>query len=367
MAAIRKRGNTFTITASLGYDEKGQHIRKFTTYVPPPGVTPGKAEKLAREYATLWEDKIRGYVALDENRTFRELAEWYYSTIAPANLKENILLDQEAIINTWVMPRLGNVKLKNITPQMLDSLFRTLSEEGKVKQVYKLVDVNVIPWGKKLEVSRQTGIGDATIYRMCRGHNIDLETAKKLADYLDIKFNDLFITGSDNNKLAKSTVSRIRSCTSAIFSSAVRKEIIRRNPVAHTEPLKIDPSMESFLDEHQAAALLAALDKHNDFQFRTMITTLLFTGMRSGELCGLAWDSVDLEKGVIHIRATLVYSKVHNKKTYTGVVQYNSHFVSIIACDRARNVVYCTVHNVRVDGTECDFLRVRDRQRPVWF
>jgi hypothetical protein len=57
-------------------------IKKTTTY-RPPDVTPGKAEKLAREYATVWEDKIRGYVALDENRTFAELFEWFFSTVAP--------------------------------------------------------------------------------------------------------------------------------------------------------------------------------------------------------------------------------------------------------------------------------------------
>ena len=69
MAHVRKRGSSYTITASLGYKEDGSQIRKFTTFTPPPGVTPGKVDKLSREFAVKWEEGIRGYVSLDENKT----------------------------------------------------------------------------------------------------------------------------------------------------------------------------------------------------------------------------------------------------------------------------------------------------------
>ena len=76
MASIRKRGSTFTVTAYMGYDGNGKQRKKTTPFRPPEGVTEGKAEKLARQYAAVWEEKIKGHVALDENRTFSELAEW---------------------------------------------------------------------------------------------------------------------------------------------------------------------------------------------------------------------------------------------------------------------------------------------------
>lgn len=53
--------------------------------------------------------------------------------------------------------------------------------------------------------------------------------------------------------------------------------------------------------------MLDALDKQDDFQFKAMITTLLLTGMRGGELLGLPWKNVDLDKGVIYVRYTLAY------------------------------------------------------------
>src|SRR5574344_980849 len=140
MASIRKRGDTFTITAYMGYDEQNRQRKKTTTFCPPDGVTAGKAEKLAKAYAAVWEEKIRGYVALDENRTFTELAEWYYSTVAPSVLKEKTLQNYRKTIYDHVVPQLGREKLKNITPPMLDSLFADLQKNGCMFESFRLKD-----------------------------------------------------------------------------------------------------------------------------------------------------------------------------------------------------------------------------------
>jgi len=68
-----------------------------------------------------------------------------------------------------------------------------------------------------------------------------------------------------------------------------------------------------YLDETQALKLIAALDEQDDFQFKVMINTLLFTGMRGGELCGLQWQDIDTDNGVIYIRHTLAYMRGKGK------------------------------------------------------
>lgn len=138
MASIRKRGSTFTITAYMGYDEQGKQRKKTTTFRPPDGVTAGKAEKLAKAFAANWEDKIRGYVALDENRTFADLAAWYYESVAPSVLKPNVLIDNRTMVYTYIMPTLARKKLKDISPAMLDSLFAELLKNGRIKDTYRL-------------------------------------------------------------------------------------------------------------------------------------------------------------------------------------------------------------------------------------
>lgn len=313
MASIRKRGDSFTITAYMGYDAKGKQIKKTTTYRPPDGVTAGKAEKLAKAYAATWEEKIKGFVALDENRTFAELADWYYKSVAPLQLKPNVLIDNRTMINTYVMPTLARKKLKDINPAMLDTLFADIRKNGRVKDTYRLQDGFELPKGKRSginisKIASETGVARRSVTTLGNGGSVEKTSAEKISSYLGVHFNDMFVSDVDDRSLSESSVSRIRRCLSAIFTAAVRKEIMRRNPVSNTVALTKKSSRPvSFLTETQAIELVTALEKKNDFQFKVMINTLLFTGMRGGELCGLQWQDIDIDKGIIYIRHTLVY------------------------------------------------------------
>ena len=323
MASIRKRGETYTITAYMGYDENGKQRKKTTTFRPPDGVTAGKAEKLARQYAAVWEEKIKGYVALDENRTFAELAEWYYKNIAPTALKGNVLIDNKNMIDTYIMPTLARKKLKEITPTMLDTLFADLLKNGRVKDTYKLQDGVTLPKGKHSSVNissiaRDTGLSRHTITRLAQGAGIEKENAEKIAGCLGIRFQDMFDTTVEDRTLSESSVSRVKRCLSAIFTAAVKKEVMRRNPCSNTMTLKKKSKTPAvYLDETQALNLIAALDNQDDFQFKVQINTLLFTGMRGGELCGLQWQDIDFDNGIIYIRHTLAYmrGKGHGEKS----------------------------------------------------
>lgn len=57
MPSVTKRGDTFRITVSLGYDMDGKLIRKTTTYRPPEGSSESQAKKLAEAYAYDFEKK----------------------------------------------------------------------------------------------------------------------------------------------------------------------------------------------------------------------------------------------------------------------------------------------------------------------
>ena len=75
MATITKRGETFRIKVSLGYDANGKQIVKSTTFTPPIGATPKKAEKPANEYAFEFERHCKGYAQLNVICASRNLRE----------------------------------------------------------------------------------------------------------------------------------------------------------------------------------------------------------------------------------------------------------------------------------------------------
>lgn len=306
MASIRKRGETFTITAYMGYDENGKQRKKTTTFRPPDGVTPGKAEKLARAYAATWEEKIRGYVALDENRTFSELAEWYYSTVAPQTLKPNVLVNYRKGIYDHIIPVIGREKLKNITPPMLDSLFAELQKSGNMEQHFRLKDKALCDGITRQELSDKAGVERSTLYTMLRGDTVSRSTAEKVAAALDMKLEKAFDDVTEKRGLSGASTNKLKLNLSAIFTAAVKKEIMRRNPCKLATPPKVDTAPAAYLDEAQCHKLLDLLAAQDDFQFEVIINLFIASGIRSGELSALYWEDINLETGMMYIRYTLV-------------------------------------------------------------
>ena len=134
MPSVKKRGDTFRIMVSLGYDMKGRQIRKTTTFKAPEGVTPGKAEKLAVAFAHSFEKKCQGMANMNENLRFSELAKWYFDQIAPHRLKENTFNSTKYLIDMYVLPNIGHLKLKDITTARVDALFNHLHQSGRTRQ-----------------------------------------------------------------------------------------------------------------------------------------------------------------------------------------------------------------------------------------
>ncbi len=140
MATITKRGETFRIKVSLGYDANGKQIVKSTTFTPPTGVTPKKAEKLASEYAYEYERHCRGYAQLNENMRFSELAEWYFENYAPVELKEGTLYNYKSAYKNHIAPVFGNVKVKDINTPRLTQFVQSLKVKPEtVRKIYVVV------------------------------------------------------------------------------------------------------------------------------------------------------------------------------------------------------------------------------------
>lgn len=59
MASIRMRNGTYQITVSCGYDVKGKKLLETTTFTPDPAMSPKKQEKAAKEFAVLFEQRVK--------------------------------------------------------------------------------------------------------------------------------------------------------------------------------------------------------------------------------------------------------------------------------------------------------------------
>lgn len=94
----------------------------------------------------------------------------------------------------------------------------------------------------------------------------------------------------------------------AIFKSAVSNDYLFKNPVDKTVQPKNrqDPKQRVLSVEEQQLFVKYSAGTMYDTAYRLVLQT----GMRAGEVGGLKWSDIDYEKNVIHIRRTLLESKV---------------------------------------------------------
>ena len=57
MATIQKRGNSYLIRVSCGYDSKGKQVIQSMTWKPEPDMTPRQVEKELNRQAVMFEEK----------------------------------------------------------------------------------------------------------------------------------------------------------------------------------------------------------------------------------------------------------------------------------------------------------------------
>lgn len=102
-------------------------------------------------------------------------------------------------------------------------------------------------------------------------------------------------------KLSVKTVMNAHGSLHKVFSAAVQQRLLRSNPAERTG-LPERPDYEArFLNEPEAARLLAAVDEH----WRPLVQLLLLTGLRWSEAVGLRVGRVDVLARRLEVKETM--------------------------------------------------------------
>jgi integrase len=104
--------------------------------------------------------------------------------------------------------------------------------------------------------------------------------------------------------MRQNSLQMVRIPLNMIFKHALQSEVIETNPVtditlSKTAKVKITP-----LDPQGQVDLLAEAQVYRGGIFYPHLLTLLRTGLRSGELCGLKWTDIDFENRFIKVSRT---------------------------------------------------------------
>jgi len=108
--------------------------------------------------------------------------------------------------------------------------------------------------------------------------------------------------GKDGRPLAARTVGHAHRVLRRGLERALRLEVVSRNVAAAFRAPKVEATEVVILSPDQIAEVLERLEGHALYP---IVSLALGTGMRRGEICGLAWGALDLDKASVKIERSM--------------------------------------------------------------
>lgn len=216
----------------------------------------GKKADAEARLAELITQLEKGINIKPEKLTFGEFLDKWLADYGRSNLADSTLRGYANIINLHIKPELGNIPLAKLQPAHLRDFYTKLLREGRKDN--------------KKTVGRQ---------------------------------------------LSPTSVLQVHRVIHNALNHAVKWELIHRNVADAVDPPRKADKEVRVLGRDEAARLLEAL-RDTYLYLPTLIS--LTTGLRLGEVLGLTWDDVDLE------RKTITVSQVQKLKRRTTREETNT-------------------------------------------
>lgn len=343
---------SFTITeskkgvlqAKIQVNGKDAETGKRKTFVKriynTDGLTEAKFRKLAEKLSIAFEEEIAAAYqqATTDVRsrilTFSELMiEW--KAHIQANLSINYLGRAEQVEKLFTAyleeHHLAHLPISEISVRDVELFlksFKTKKMRGKPMAKLKQELPKTVNFR---ELAREKILPRCTSYNLKkRGTSIEKETADRVCEKYGLDFTEFFEVVQAEEPYAVETIRGYRRILRALFNEAVRYEWIQKNPVCKTKVgagsgnTTLRPvSEKEVFSIREAQRFMALLNELPDeFINRKMpLKFMLLTGVRIGEMCGLRWSDIDLERKIVHIQRNRLYSSkvgIYEKDPKTG-------------------------------------------------
>lgn len=253
MATIRKRGNSYQIRVSAGYDSEYRQVIHTKTWKPTPGMTERQIEKEVARQAIMFEELCKkGIVSV--NIKFKDFSEQWLENYARVNLKSTSY--QRMLSSTKrIYAAFGNMRVDSITRGHIQSFIDNMSKNGK-----------------------------------------NMKTGKPLS--------------------RKSVIHHL-NFLSDVFSYALRQGMIESNPCTEIFVPKGTKKEKQIYTVDEMKQLFKLANAEGTLNYRAFLTLAVYSGFRNGELMGLEWKDVDWENNVISVRRTSYYTTTDGNFTDT--------------------------------------------------
>lgn len=294
------------------------HGKRYSEYYRPTETGKKKLQSELQKAIDAFREKVEcGLLKsgnINDKSTFTQAVEWFLE-MRKLNIRESTQLTDKFIFEHYLVPRLGNYALKEITSPMITKLLAELIKKGggggRAKYSAKPEFIKLM-YDKKPDrqaggfnlIARELGIGvDNTFVRVRNGENCNKEIAEKVAKYYGLTLLTAFEKKVEEKPLSAEYVSKITYTLSALFTACVKNGVLLQNPVINaTKPRIGEKDTPAYLDNINIPIFLDALNEIDiDNSIRVSLTLMLMLGLRSGEARGLRWVDIDFNNNVVSI------------------------------------------------------------------
>ena len=268
MASISKRGNSYRIKVSCGYDAHGRQVSQYKTWKPEPGMTKKQIEKELQRQAFIFEEECMGGNTVCTIK-FEDFAKQWFKEYAYIRLKAGTIAGYENM-TPRIYKSLGHIRMDKLTPHHIQKFIVDLTECER------------------------------------------FDTPKK-----------------HGGKLSTKTIKLYKSFVSTVCDYAVKMQIIKENPCKNVTIPKVVTPEKDFYSVEEAQRLLELFEQEPDenYMFVCFYTVAIYTGFRLGELLGLEWKDIDFDANVLSVKRTSLYTK--EKGIYTDTPKTASSIRSL--------------------------------------
>ena len=261
MANIQERNGSYQIKVSNGRDINGKQIIETATFTPDPQKTKKQNEKALKKFALDFEETVKTGEYLKGNKiTFEKYSELWLSEYAEKQMEKTSVESNEDFLKWYILPYIGHIKLGEIKPLDIKSVYGKLQDRG---------------------------LSSSTVKRVSNTISSMLSCA---VDWQLIKENPC---------------KRVK-----------KPKEERQKEVEHFTPEQALTFLE-YIEEPYTAKhggrgekMKGVIDvRRESLQLITLFNLALYTGARRGELLALRWEDIDFESHTVTINKSLAKTK----------------------------------------------------------
>lgn len=252
---------SYRFSCCVGRDERGKQLRRSMTWHPPDGLRQSRMRAAAERAAAEWETSVRDEYAEELERAARPDPGY----IPPEERRDDFC---EYVNNVWYKLYICNGDRKRST-------------ETYYKDISKYI----------------TGYFHGAILQEI--------TPIQIQEYLQ----DLRDTHYKKKKkpLSQKYLHHQYGALLNIFEYAERNKMITENPMKYVEAPRMKKKPVDALSDEQAKVFFEKV-KSCPIDLQCILTMLITTGLRRGELAGLKWRDIDTGAGVLHVERGVSYT-----------------------------------------------------------